>query len=197
MTTTDMTTMVTTIVCTLLGSSALISFFQFLITRKDKKKEDAKKDQFEELRSEFKKGLDDREMTGKQRYDEHRLAIEKMNLEHKKDFQELQKAIQQLTDNDTRIAKSIEEIANKQGTMADGLVGLAHDKIIFLTNKIAERGAVTLQEKATLESMYKPYKKLGGNGHCQKAWEYVETLPVVSIEKAKEMDKERTNSWQV
>ena len=184
----DLTPMLTTIGCAVIGSSAGFGFIQFLISRHDKKKEDAKIDQFDILRKEFQQGLDERENTGKKRYDEHRLAIEQMNLNHQKDFMELKKAIEKLTENDTKITNSIEKMADKQDIMADSLIGQAHDRIIYLTDKISERGAITIKEKSTLSSMYEPYRKLGGNGHCRTAVEYVDTLNVVSDDEAKEMD---------
>ena len=169
------------------GGNGLV---QFLINRRDKKKEDQKNEELKKLREEFKEGLDDREKTGKARYDEHHLAIEKMDFQHQKDFQELKDAIRLLTENDTKITKSIESLSETQSIMADSLVGLAHDRIIQHTDRIAERGAITNKEKATLRSMYNPYHRLGGNGEVQEAFEYVLTLPTVSEETAHERDKD-------
>lgn len=204
---------------TVLLSSGIIQFF---VTRKDKKKEDAKTDHDEaikkelkdhltnvndkwketycdknaqaiaELSKEVKLGLEEREEMGRKRYEEHHLSIEKMSLQHQKDFQTLLEAIKQLENNDTRVTESLEKIANKQGIMAESLIGMSHDKLIFMTDKIAERGAITLKEKSTLESIYEPYHKLGGNSHCSTAMEYMKTLPVVSDEEAKNMDAKKT-----
>ena len=203
-----------TLLTVLIGSGLI----QFFFNRKDKQKEDAKKDSAETIKKEMKdhltnvnnkwkvdycdknakaindlivevrEGLDARERKGKERYDEHHLSIEKMNIEHKKDFFALKEAIDKLTENDTKITDSITKIAEKQEVMADSLVGQAHDRIIFLSDKITERGVVTLKEKATLKSMYEPYKKLGGNGHCETAINYVSTLPVVTDEEAKKIE---------
>ncbi len=202
---------------TVIISSGIIQFF---VTRRDKKVEDGKKNHEEELKKEMKDhltnvndkwkidycdknakaiedlikevriGLADREETGKRRYDEHHLTIEKMNVEHQKDYLDLKKAIEKLTENDTTITESIKKIAEKQDIMADSLIGQAHDRIIFLTDKIAEREAITIKERATLDSMYEPYKKLGGNGLCATAMHHIDTLKVVSDDEAKEMDKE-------
>ena len=216
----DVTQIVLTVVGSVIGSGAVFGFVQFLITRRDKRQEEAKHDHDEELKQEMKDhltnvnaqwkvdycdknakainnlveevriGLADREAMGKKRYDEHHIAIEKLSIQHQKEFLELKKAIDKLTENDTRITSSLEKMSEKQGNMADGLLGLAHDRIIFSTDKIAERGAVTLREKATLKSMYEPYRKLGGNGDCETAMEHVMNLPVVSDEKAKQKDIE-------
>lgn len=187
----DASQIVLTILGSVLGSGAVLGFVQFLIQRKDKKEEKKENDKFEELRVEFNKGLDDRETTGKNRYDEHKNAIAEMSIQHQRDFWELKKAIDKLTENDTRITDSIEKIAEKQEIMAESLVGQAHDRIIFLADKITERGAITNKEKATIKSMYEPYRKLGGNGVVQESVEYILTLPTVTEEEARELDKEK------
>ena len=203
-----------TLLTVLIGSGLI----QWYFARKDKQKEDAKKDSADAikkemsdhltevnkqwksdycdkntqaiqlLREEVISGLDDREKRGSQRFEEHQLAIEKMNLEHQKDFQELKQAIQLLTENDTKITESITKIADKQDVIADSLIGQAHDRIIFLTDKISQRGAITLKEKATLTSMYEPYRKLGGNGLVSTSVHHVESLTVVSDDEARGMD---------
>lgn len=162
---------------------------QFLITRKDKKIEDAKNDKFKELETKFQKGLDEREATGKRRFDEHKIAIEKMNLENQKDFQELNKAIQQLVENDTRFANSIEKMAEKQDMIASANIGMVHNTIIRFTDPVLERGAVTYEELATLDSLYVPYKNLGGNGECKRRYEDVNKLTKISREEAVKRDR--------
>lgn len=203
-----------TLVTVIIGSGLIQFFFQ----RKDKQKEDAKKDNAEsikhdmkehltnvnnqwkidycdknskaiaDLTNEVKEGLAEREKVGLQRFEEHKLAIEKMTIEHQKDFLELKRAIQKLAENDVKITDSLRDMADKQGNMAESLVGQAHDRIIFLTDKISHRGAITNKEKATITSMYTPYKKLGGNGEVQEAVEYVRTLPTISDDDARERD---------
>ena len=38
------------------------------------------------------------------------------------------------------------------------LIGLAHDRILSLTDALVKRGNITLKEKRNLEYLYKPYK---------------------------------------
>ena len=175
-----------TIISILIGSGLI----QFFVTRKDKKIEDSKNSKYEELRQEFQKGLNEREGTGELRYEEHKKTIEQMNIAYQKDFKELKDAIVKLTDNDTKITDSIQKMSDIQELMAESLLGLSHDKIISTTDKIAMRGAITIKEQATLDSMYKPYASLGGNGHCKKAMEYVSKLSVISDEEARKRDAE-------
>lgn len=68
------------------------------------------------------------------------------------------------------------------------LIGIGHDKLVFMTDKIARRGAITLKERATLDAIFVPYSTLGGNGDGEAGYKYCVTLPVVSDEGAREKD---------
>lgn len=73
--------------------------------------------------------------------------------------------------------------------MSDAIVGLGHDKILYLTDKIQRRGKITLKEKTNLECIYIPYHALGGNGDGKTGYEYCMTLPICTEEDADEMDR--------
>lgn len=173
------------IAITVIGSGAFFSFLQFLISRKDNKE-----DKLKELEETFKEGLDEREKTGKNRYDEHKNAIEKMTIEHQKDFQELLKAIDQLTKNDTKTTELIKQNQESISVIADGVVGMMHNTIIHITDPILERGAVTYDELDTIETLYKPYSNLGGNGACKRRVEDVNKLPKIDNKEALDRDRE-------
>ena len=68
------------------------------------------------------------------------------------------------------------------------LLGLGHDKIMYLTDKYVKRGAITLKEKRNLKFLWEPYKDMGGNGDCEIGYNACQVLPVVSEDKAEEMD---------
>jgi hypothetical protein len=78
------------------------------------------------------------------------------------------------------------ELINAQ---AKEILGLGHDKIVFLTNQIAQRGYITLKEKANLEALYIPYAKLGGNGDGKIRYDHCMSLNVVSDKEAYELDR--------
>lgn len=163
----DWAQLIVTLIGVLLGSGLI----QFFITRKDNRKAELK-----QIQKELKEGLDEREATGKQRYLEHKEAIQKLN-----------EAIFQLTKNDTDQSQYIKYIG-------DELMGLAHDKLVYLTDLYQERGAITLKEQATLKAIYEPYHKgLGGNGDGQTGFEYCMKLPVVTDAQAREMDSKINN----
>ena len=59
------------------------------------------------------------------------------------------------------------------------LVGLAHDRIIFLGMKYIERGQLTHDEYENLNDyLYEPYAAAGGNGSAKRVMEEVKRLPL-------------------
>ena len=69
---------------------------------------------------------------------------------------------------------------NDQKTLeTDLLIGLAHDRIISLGMSYIERGYVTQDEYENLYNyLYKPYKKLNGNGSGDRVMAEVNKLPI-------------------
>lgn len=58
------------------------------------------------------------------------------------------------------------------------LVGLAHDRIVYLGMKYIERGHVTHDEYENLNDyLYEPYAAAGGNGSAKRVMEQVRKLP--------------------
>jgi hypothetical protein len=80
--------------------------------------------------------------------------------------------------------RSVESIESRM------ILGLGHDKIIYLTDKFVRRGSITLKEKRNLEYLYKPYKEMGGNGDCKIGYDACQRLPVVSDDEAEAKDIE-------
>lgn len=154
---------------TIVGSGAFFGFVQFMITRKDNKN-----DRTKALEKKIDEGLDKREQTGRERFEKHASDIE-----------ELRKIMTQLADN----AKTQQEYSEAVGNV---LMGLAQDKIVHLTKLYSERGAITLDELAVLESLYVPYHDgLHGNGKGKAGYERCQKLPVVSEAKARELDSQK------
>lgn len=59
------------------------------------------------------------------------------------------------------------------------LVGLGHDRIMFLGIKYIERGWITQDEYENLRTyLYEPYSKLGGNGSAHRIMTEVDKLPI-------------------
>lgn len=84
--------------------------------------------------------------------------------------------------------KKKEQEAANNSAQSRMLLGLGHDKIVYLTDKFVRRGSITLKEKRNLEFLYKPYADMGGNGDCKIGYDACQRLPVVSEEEAAEAD---------
>lgn len=69
---------------------------------------------------------------------------------------------------------------NKQTTVeTQMLIGLAHDRIMYLGMSYIERGYVTSDEYENLyEYLYQPYEKMGGNGSAKRVMTEVNKLPI-------------------
>lgn len=62
---------------------------------------------------------------------------------------------------------------------SDMLLGLGHDRIVYLGGCYLDRGYITQDEYENLHDyLYGPYLKLGGNGTAKKVMAEVERLPL-------------------
>ena len=72
--------------------------------------------------------------------------------------------------------------AEKKDAKTKLLLGLAHDRIIFLGTKYIERGWITKDEYQDLnEYLYLPYVEMGGNGTAKKVMQAVDRLELKNI----------------
>lgn len=59
------------------------------------------------------------------------------------------------------------------------LLGLAHDRILYLGEKYITRGSITKDEFENIHDyLYVPYKAEGGNGSATRIMEEVKKLPI-------------------
>ena len=69
--------------------------------------------------------------------------------------------------------------AERKDVKTEMLIGLAHDRILYLGMAYIERGYITQDEYENLyEYLYKPYEKLGGNGSTKRIMTEVDRLPI-------------------
>lgn len=65
----------------------------------------------------------------------------------------------------------------KRTAESNMLMGLGHDRIVFLGQQYIKRGYITKDEYENLHDyLYKPYSELGGNGTAAKVMKEVEGL---------------------
>ena len=73
----------------------------------------------------------------------------------------------------------IQKRSEKKDVKTQMLVGLAHDRILFLGMSYIEQGFITRDEYENLyEYLYRPYEKMGGNGSAKRAMQEVNKLPI-------------------
>lgn len=71
------------------------------------------------------------------------------------------------------------KIMETKSARSQMLVGLAHDRILYLGMVYIERGYITRDEYENLHDyLYVPYEKMGGNGSAKRIMEEVNRLPL-------------------
>lgn len=69
--------------------------------------------------------------------------------------------------------------SDKNDASKEMLVGLGHDRIVFLGLRYIDQGYITHDEYENLSKyLYTPYKKLGGNGSAERVMRQVDQLPI-------------------
>lgn len=58
------------------------------------------------------------------------------------------------------------------------IIGIGHIELVFFGMQYIERGWITRDEYETMQGLYKPYIKLGGNGSGTKIMNEIEKLPI-------------------
>ena len=73
----------------------------------------------------------------------------------------------------------ITQKSERKDVKTEMLIGLGHDRIVYLGTLYIERGYITLDEYENLhEYLYKPYEKMGGNGSAKRIMNEVNKLPI-------------------
>ena len=96
----------------------------------------------------------------------------------------------------TRHDNAKNALSQHEKAQNDMLIGLGHDKLLYLTDKFVQRGGITLKERRNLDYLYKPYHAAGGNGDCQIGYEACEKLPTLSDEEAATLERKMNNGFR-
>lgn len=68
---------------------------------------------------------------------------------------------------------------DRHSAQKEMLIGLGHDRIMYLGMRYIDRGWITRDEYENLNSyLYEPYKKLGGNGSALRVMQEVNKLSI-------------------
>ena len=75
----------------------------------------------------------------------------------------------------------IQKKIEKKDVQTRMLIGLGHDKILYLGKEYIKRGSITMDEYENLNDyLYSPYKEMGGNGSAKRVMEEVNKLPIIN-----------------
>ena len=82
----------------------------------------------------------------------------------------------------------LQKKSKKKDVKTEMLIGLAHDRIMYLGMSYIDRGCVTQDEYENLRVyLYEPYERMGGNGSAKRIMQEVDKLPIHKfIEKEEE-----------
>ena len=73
----------------------------------------------------------------------------------------------------------LQKRSERKDVKTELLVGIAHDRILYLGMTYIDRGYITDDEYENLHHyLYEPYSKLGGNGSAKRVMAEVERLPI-------------------
>ncbi len=73
----------------------------------------------------------------------------------------------------------LQKLLEKRDVKTKMLIGLGHDRIMYLGMKYIERKWITQSEYENLYTyLYQPYKKMGGNGSAERVMEEVKKLEI-------------------
>ena len=119
------------------------------------------------------------------------LGIVQYKIKRKDDSEDKKAAQSDKTDEIAEMVKELiawkdsqTELSKNQSEM---ILGLAHDRIVYLGSKYLQTGEITVQELDDFNQyLYEPYAKLGGNGTGEKIWNRVNALPVREPERRKD-----------
>lgn len=84
----------------------------------------------------------------------------------------------------------IQKRSDRMDIKTELLLGLGHDRIVYLGMKYLERGWCTQDEFENLyEYLYKPYEKNGGNGSAKRVMDEVKKIPIHNYDFILELER--------
>lgn len=78
----------------------------------------------------------------------------------------------------------LQKLSERKDVKTEMLVGLAHDRIMYLGMSYIDQGYITNDEYENLRAyLYDPYERLGGNGSAKRIMQEVDRLPIKNMKK--------------
>ena len=73
----------------------------------------------------------------------------------------------------------IQKRGESKDVKTEMLIGLGHDRIVYLGMTYIEKGYITKDEYENLNDyLYMPYAKIGGNGSAKRIMNEIDKLPI-------------------
>lgn len=169
---------------------------QLKIRKEDKAEEKDKTLQLlkDELREEFKIGLEESEQKNAEKFKTNSDAID-ANTKAIGELIELNKSLTEKVDTLADSVKtSFDAIDKKVEYQSNGLKSVLYGQISDIYDRCLSRcdgGAITSDEEANLEQLYESYSGLGGNGRGHKMYEKACEMHTVTKEQAHELDQKK------
>ena len=77
----------------------------------------------------------------------------------------------------------ITRLSDRKDAKTRMLIGLGHDRILYLGRSYIKRGSITSDEYENLHNyLYEPYEEMGGNGSAKRVMKEVDKLPIKEME---------------
>lgn len=81
------------------------------------------------------------------------------------------------------MAKKIGKVLKESEAMRDGVISILRNNLYRVSQIYIDQGYCPMSAKRDIESIYEPYKKMGGNGTGKAAFEAIMALPTEPPEK--------------
>ena len=88
-------------------------------------------------------------------------------------------------------------LGERRGAKTKMILGLGHDKLVYLCTKYIERGWISSDEHEDLTKyLYEPYTKMGGNGTVKRLMAEVNKLPIHKMTYIQQVQQNKKNKPQ-
>ena len=164
--------LIVTIIVALIGMvgasvGTIFGYRQFMIKRKDEKEErnvqklieEAIEKTRKEMRDEFYQGLQDRENTGRERFEINSEAI-------KENSEQIGKLVGLVENQITKIdafAESMTSLNKVVKATAEAQRNTNYDRFLTVASKVLREGNISITDKTNLKQLYTSWKDLDGN----------------------------------
>lgn len=153
--------------------ASVFGFLPFWLKRRDEKDEEALRAMIskmigeadDKLRGEFRSGLDEREHTGKERFDTHAESIREINEQIKlnnKQITELTELSKTQLQNQVGFTESLTALNKMVKISVESQRNSNYDRLLLVTTKILKSGKMTFSDKTNLIQLYTSWKEMGG-----------------------------------